>query len=234
MESPNPGIFDRVQIDHCYKRLTDEHLVFDDIYSNFNTQTSSQWDGLRHVAHYSTGKFYNGVSPAQVAKEGPEIGDRLGIHHMARRGIVGRAVLLDYARWAVKNRPGYSPFERLEVTVDELDQVAASQGVEFEHGDILLIHFGWIESFESYGESIQKVIPDRNNPRCAGVKACEETFRWMWNHHFAAVAADNFPFEAFPFAWENSCRMLSFFFFFLPLLTLSRFYVSWWLGYAYW
>ncbi|CAO3691165.1 unnamed protein product [Rhizopus stolonifer] len=127
---------------------------------------------------------------------------------MARRGIVGRAVLLDYARWVAKNRPEYSPFERLEVTVDELDQVAAAQGVEFEHGDILLIHFGWIESFESYGESIRKVIPDLNNPRCAGVKACEETFRWMWNRHFAAVAADNFPFEAFPFAWENSCHSM--------------------------
>jgi hypothetical protein len=45
------------------------------------------------------------------------------------------------------------------------------------------------------------------NPECAGVKACDDTFRWIWNHHFAAVGSDNFPFEAFPPKdWNKSCR----------------------------
>ena len=51
---------------------------------------------------------------------------------------------------------------------------------------------------------------DLEHPECAGVKACEETFRWIWDNHFAAVGSDNFPFEAFPPTWEKSCRKFSF------------------------
>jgi len=40
--------------------------VFDDIYNNFNTQSSSQWDGLRHFGHPQFG-FYNGVTEEQIA-----------------------------------------------------------------------------------------------------------------------------------------------------------------------
>lgn len=182
-------------------------MAFDDCYNNFNTQSSSQWDGLRHVSHLGAGKFYNGVDPQQITSDTAESNDRLGIHHLARRGIAGRAVLLDYGRWALKNNPEFDPFKRIEITVQELEQVAEAQGVTFEPADILLVRTGWMAQYERYGEEVKNHIDDMENPSCAGVKACEETFRWIWDHHFAAVGSDNFPFEAFPpKAWEDSCR----------------------------
>lgn len=187
-------------------------MAFDDCYNNFNTQSSTQWDGLRHVAHLSSGQFYNGVKTSEVARDTPDSNGRLAIHHMARRGIAGRAVLLDYGRWAAKNNPSFDPFERIEITVEELDKVAKAQGVQFEIGDILMVRTGWMEAFERYGDKVKEKIVDLENPSCAGVKACEDTFRWIWDHHFAAVASDNFPFEAFPPTdWTKSCRKLKLF-----------------------
>jgi hypothetical protein len=207
LESPQPALFGRSEIQHSYKSLFDGRVIFDDCYDNFNTQSSTQWDGLRHVTHVSSGSFYNGVKLAEVARGNPESNGRLAIHHMARRGIAGLAVLLDYGRWAAMHNPTFDPFERYEISVGELDKVASAQGVTFEEGDILLVRTGWMQAYESYGKSVTEKIPDLENPPCAGVKACEETFQWMWNHHFAAVASDNFPFEAFPITeWENSCR----------------------------
>ncbi|KAG1314861.1 hypothetical protein G6F64_001124 [Rhizopus arrhizus] len=209
LESPQPALFGRSSIDHSYKALVDGDMAFDDVYNNFNTQSSTQWDGLRHVGHIGSGFFYNGVKPSEVARGNPESNGRLAIHHMARRGIAGRAVLLDYARWAEKNRPDFNPFERDEITVEELDQVAAAQGVTFEQGDILLLRTGWMAAYEKYGDRIHDFIKDLEQPNCAGVKACQDTYRWFWNHHFAAVASDCFPFEAFPPKdWSDSCHAM--------------------------
>ncbi|KAI8971545.1 hypothetical protein BDF20DRAFT_885059 [Mycotypha africana] len=210
LESPKPALFGRYEVQHEYKSLDPNGLVYDDCYHNFNTQSSTQWDGLRHMAHLPAGQFYNGIRPEQVvvARGGnSESNGRLAIHHMARRGIAGRAVLLDYGRWAAEHNTLYDPFDRYEITVDELDQVAKAQGVTFEIGDILLVRTGWMKMYEELGEKVTERIKDLEHPSCAGVKACEETFRWVWDHHFAAVASDNFPFEAFPPTdWATSCR----------------------------
>lgn len=207
LESPQPVLFGRSEIEHAYKPLVPGDMAFDDCYNNFNTQSSTQWDGLRHVAHLPSGQFYNGVKTTEVARGTPDSNGRLAIHHMARRGIAGRAVLLDYGRWAAKNNPSFDPFERMEITVEELDKVAEAQGVQFEIGDILMVRTGWMEAYERYGDQVREKIVDLENPSCAGVKACEDTFRWIWDHHFAAVASDNFPFEAFPPTdWAKSCR----------------------------
>lgn len=207
MESPNPALFGRTHINHTYKAVIPNDLGFDDCYSNFNTQSSTQWDGLRHIAHLGSGQFYNGVKTSEVLRDLPESNSRLAVHHMARRGIAGRAVLLDYARWARVHNPDFDPFVRSEITVQVLDEIAKNQGVVFQHGDILLIHTGWLETYERHGEKAKDFITDLENPECAGIKACEDTFRWVWDHHFAAVASDNFALEAFPPKdWTASCR----------------------------
>lgn len=46
--------------------------VNDDIWT-FNTQVSSQWDGLRHYAYQKEKKFYNGVTMKDIHAEGSEI-----------------------------------------------------------------------------------------------------------------------------------------------------------------
>ncbi|CDS02700.1 hypothetical protein LRAMOSA00105 [Lichtheimia ramosa] len=206
LEKPSPPLFGRAEAKHVILPHSDEHTGYDDRIDNFNAQSSSQWDGLRHIAHMPTKTFYNGLSKEEL-KEGKT--ERLGIHHMARRGIAGRAVLLDYARWAKIHRPAYNPLERIEIPVEELQQVAEAQNVTFKEGDILIVRTGWMEAFERVGSQGLAEIMDINHPHCAGVKAGDDTFRWIWNNHFSAVAADNFPFEAFPPKdWNNSCHSM--------------------------
>ncbi|KAL1926645.1 hypothetical protein VTP01DRAFT_5540 [Rhizomucor pusillus] len=206
LEQPNPPLFGRPAIKHHIQPHTEQKVSFDDMYDGFNPQSSSQWDGLRHVCHFPTLKFYNGVNPADVANG---VGDRLGIHHMARRGIAGRAVLLDFARWAEKHRPDFDPLQRHEVTVEELEQVAKEQGVTFKVGDILLVRTGWIAAYKKLGGGKYCEKFDYKNPSAAGVKACQETYAWIWNNHFAAVAGDVFAFEAFPpKSWDDSCHSM--------------------------
>jgi hypothetical protein len=205
---PNPVLFGRSGGHHHVKPRRSDHKIFDDVYDNYNTQSSSQWDGLRHVCHFQSGLFYNGVKAQEILLDTPETSSRLGIHHAARRGIAGRGVLLDYGRWALKHRPEFDPFERIEITVQELEEVAKEQNVTFEHGDILLVRVGWMGAYLGYSEAqLKELIKDPENPVCAGVKACDETFEWIWNNHFAAVGSDNFPFEAYPPKdWNTSCR----------------------------
>lgn len=94
MELPNPPLFNRAAFRHTIKRRRQN--VFDDVYDNFNTQISSQWDGLRHNGHRRYG-FYNGVTEEQIMGEGDA---RNGIEHWARSGIAGRGVLIDFPRFA--------------------------------------------------------------------------------------------------------------------------------------
>jgi hypothetical protein len=84
LELPSPPLFGRSAFDHLVHNFT---LGHDDELSGWNTQSSSQWDGFRHMRHPVYG-HYNGVADEEH-----------GIHHWARRGIVGRAVLVDVARW---------------------------------------------------------------------------------------------------------------------------------------
>ncbi|KAI8336295.1 hypothetical protein BC941DRAFT_377179 [Chlamydoabsidia padenii] len=203
LEKPQPIMFSRTSITHTIHPLAGG-LANDDTYDNFNPQSSSQWDGLCHVAHLPSGKFYNNIDPSEIGDKGQ---GRLGIHHMARKGIATRAVLLDYGRWAKTHRPDFDSFQRMEVTVDELDQVAKAQNVTFQKGDVLLVRFGWTTRYEELGEKVKDVITDPDHPIACGVKACPETFAWIWNHHFAAVAGDNPSFEAFPPTdWNASCH----------------------------
>jgi hypothetical protein len=61
LELPHPPLFNRPALQHTINRRRQN--VFDDVYDNFNTQSSSQWDGLRYFGHCEHG-FYNGVTEA--------------------------------------------------------------------------------------------------------------------------------------------------------------------------
>ena len=83
-------------------------------------QASTQLDGFGHVGGEHT--LYNGYWAGLVTATGGA--RRLGVHHLARHGIVGRAVLLDVARHlGVEHlEPGFP------VGPDELDGAAARAG----------------------------------------------------------------------------------------------------------
>ncbi|MFE2957920.1 cyclase family protein [Nocardia tengchongensis] len=150
-------------------------MRFNDDYIMMPLQSSTQWDALSHV--YYDGLLYNGYPAASVTSFGAT---RLGIERIAEHGgVVGRGVLLDVAR--------HRGVDRLEpasvISPQELDAVAAAQGVDLRAGDILVVRTGWWTRFletRRHGEWFA------GSPglswRCA---------EWLHEHDIAAVAADN-------------------------------------------
>jgi kynurenine formamidase len=109
----------------------------DDVIS-CSLQGSTQYDALGH-AWYGD-QLYNGFDAMST------IGGmrKASVLPIAERGVVGRAVLLDVARWR-----GKDSLERGETfDHEDLDACAAAQGVELRARDILMIRTGWIELFE--------------------------------------------------------------------------------------
>ena len=114
-----------------------------------------------------------------------------------RGGIVGRGVLLDYQAYAERKGIKYSPMSDHAITISDLEEIAKECNVEFLPGDILLVRTGWVKWFEEHTqEDRTKYIT--NAYAWAGVKGCEETLQWLWDHHFAAVAGDSNGWEVVP------------------------------------
>lgn len=192
LELPDPPLFNRQALRHTIHRR--RHNVHDDVYDNFNTQSSSQWDGLTHYGHREHG-FYNGVTEADVT--GRE-GTRNGIEHWARRGIAGRGVLVDFARFAAREGIPFAPNERHTITAEELGAAAKSQDVRFQTGDILLVRTGWVGWYESLNEAERIALAQPGALTVAGFEPSEDSLRFLWDNHFAAIGCDNPPFEAYP------------------------------------
>ncbi len=115
--------------------LGDGRFQYSDDYVVLALQATTQLDGFGHVGDSDV--LYNGYWAGLItASSGAR---RLGIHHLAD-GIVGRAVLLDFAKDGPL--PGGHAIE-----ADALEATARAQGVEVRAGDILLVrtgHLGWL------------------------------------------------------------------------------------------
>ena len=145
-------------------------------------QAATQWDSLAHVGY--AGYLYNGVSSSVVTAR---YGAARNSIDKALPGVVGRGVLLDIARsrnveWL---ETGDAP-----IMAAELDQVAASQGVEIRTGDIVLVRTGWRKKALTDGWSAEWI--ERNpglHPDCAP---------WLNEHEVMAIASDNHSVEVVP------------------------------------
>ena len=192
LELPHPPLFGRQVLQHTINRR--RHNVHDDVYDNFNTQSSSQWDGLTHYGHRVHG-FYNGITEAQVTGQA---GTRNGIEHWARRGIAGRGVLLDFPRFAAHHGIAFAPEERCALTAEQLQAAADWQGIQFQVGDVLLLRTGWVGWYEQLNEEQRVALSQPGALTVAGLEQSEASLRFLWDNHFAAIGCDNPPFEAFP------------------------------------
>jgi hypothetical protein len=192
LEQPSPPLFNRAELRHTIARRRKN--VFDDVYDNFNTQSSSQWDGLRHFGHRLYG-FYNGVDESQITGEP---GAPNGIEHWARRGVAGRGVLIDFRRFASERGLEFKPGERSGISAEQLQAAADWQGLSFQTGDILLLRTGWIEWYSSLNEEQKSQLSQPGAFRAGGLEQSEDSLRFLWDNHFAAIAGDNPSFEAYP------------------------------------
>ena len=105
-------------------------------------QGSTQYDALGHV--WFDGQIWNGYD-ARTTIGGL---DKASVEPIAQRGVVGRGVLLDMARFR-----GKKTLEAAETfTHEDLLACAAKQGVTIQKRDILIIRTNFIQLFFDLGD----------------------------------------------------------------------------------
>jgi kynurenine formamidase len=193
LEKPDPDLYGRAPLRHNVYQL--EGIGLAETYDNFSPAGSSQWDALNHINHPRFG-FYNGRSLADCTgwSTSGHTRRRNGIEHWARRGIAGRGVLLDVARFRASAGRALDPRVTTDITPDDLVHTASAQKTIIEAGDVLLIRTGWMAWYDA-----QSSPNDRASYTGApGLSASDEMVAFLWDHHVAAVASDCASLEAFP------------------------------------
>ncbi|CAE7027487.1 hypothetical protein CFE70_003925 [Pyrenophora teres f. teres 0-1] len=222
---PGPAFFGRASLKHCIKSIGPG--AFDDEIS-YNTQSSSQWDGFRHFANPEYGCHYNGMPSDEIAVDNndddvskqdnsntpPTPSHKLGIDAWAKKGIIGRGVLLDIYTWSRTQSKPYDPFTHHNITASDLLACAAFQNTTFQTGDILLIRTGWLSTYHALtpAQKQDRGTMDLASHFYAGLAADEEMKDFLHDNYFAAAATDNVNFEVWPpesFAGSLHASMLS-------------------------
>lgn len=186
-----PPLFGRAAMKHEVVHLGP--MAHDDIIQ-FNTQESSQWDGLAHVGHGRHGAFYNGVKVEEIRNNGNA---RLGIHKWADR-FVGCGVLIDaYAFRKAKGKP-VNPLQRDAITVDELKGALEAQGTRLKPGTVLLVRTGWLEAYDRCTPAQKEAMVPFPNVTSIGIDPSREMVAWLWDNRVAAIATDSPGVEPLP------------------------------------
>ena len=139
-----------------------------------------------------------GIQSKQCIPQNIHLTSELSGEDAARRGIVGRGVLLDWRSYALRKGIQYSPFESHGIPLSELLEVAAEQNVTFQTGDILLIRSGWTEEYLRLTDEQKLDLAKREVRAFVGVKGDREMIKWHWDNRFAAVAGDTNAYEQWP------------------------------------
>lgn len=185
MRLPDPPLYGRARFEHeITNPPSGSH--HDDVLHGWNTQSSSQWDGLRHVPHPRLG-FYGGLP-----------GEEHGVDHWAQRGLAGRAVLCDVGAWrAAVGRPlRYDEPDPIEVS--DLEAALAAQGTAVGEGDVLLVRTGWISWYEGLSAAERVALAEPGALRTPGLAPTQDTVAFLWDLHIAALGADNPAVEVWP------------------------------------
>ncbi|KAF7777723.1 hypothetical protein Agabi119p4_3795 [Agaricus bisporus var. burnettii] len=172
---------------------------------HINTQSGTQWDGLRHFGLVEHGMYYNGTHTSNLplgitAHPNPGIiGDSHKKLDWANHGISGRGVLLDVVTYLTKKGGPlpYDPWTTHSLSVSLLEDIAKAQGVEFRTGDILLLRVGFIQKYERVSQGDRDALAQKPET-FAGIEQSEDMKRFLWNNHFAAIASDQPALEAWP------------------------------------
>jgi kynurenine formamidase len=189
---PDPPLFTRGAYKHTIKNFPNTDFVLDDYLDNFYPQASSQWDALCHVKHPTLGA-YNGIPDHEMTGHG---GTKLGIDNLARRGIVGRGVLADVARYYDRHGKAIDYTKNQVVPLEDLEATLKEEKVRLKAGDVLLIRIGWTKFYLSASNELKvELARDTVVP---GIEGSVRTARWLWDNHLAAVGSDSPALEALP------------------------------------
>lgn len=188
MHVPDPPLFGRAAFAHEV-RARGKGIARDDVLDDWNTQSSTQWDGFKHIRNPDHG-YYNGLAE-----------EIHGVHHWAERGIAGRAVVADVATWrSGEGRP--VEFDRADaIDAGELAATLEAQGSTIEVGDVLLVRTGWIDWYHGLTTDDRAGLAG-GMFTMPGLAPSDDLFRLLWDWHIAALAVDNPAVEAMPIAVE--------------------------------
>jgi Putative cyclase len=186
-----PMISSRRPMSH---HVTRSNVGRDDWLDTFYLQCSSHWDGLQHVRYREYG--YWGGRDEQELDAGA-----LGIDRMARRGIVGRGVLVDVCSYLASAGTPVDATSRVIIGPSLLDDVLAWEKVRLRQGDILVIRTGWMAWYLGLDPASRAKLAGSMHTSPGGLDSpgldpSPISAEWIWDHRLAAVAADNPALEA--------------------------------------
>jgi kynurenine formamidase len=150
-------------------KFADDVLI---LFSHGTTHT----DALGH-AWYGD-QIYNGYD----AKSTVGWMRRASVCPIGERGVVGRAVLVDMARYLGK--PHLDMGE--EFSLDQLLAAANQQGSAIRPRDILVVRTGWVKAFREDRASMMSARP-YNEP---GLEFGSHVIDWFWRMEIPALATD--------------------------------------------
>jgi hypothetical protein len=168
---PEPPLFRRGVAQHAL--ITNEgRAFFDDKLDNYYPQGSSQWDSLAHIA-YGADQFYNGVTAEDIT-----VRARNTIGHWATRGIAGRAVLIDIDAILGGAGVGFDPASPRAISAGELDTARVAAGVDWQPGDVLLLHTGFLGWHVRQEAAAREAMAERGALRNSSFSASSPWWRW--------------------------------------------------------
>ncbi|MBS1861432.1 MAG: cyclase family protein [Actinobacteria bacterium] len=195
LNAPNdfldPPLFERPPLKIEKQQVRGGHAL-NEVYSDFNPQSSSQWDALSHVS-FAAGRFYNGATLEEVLA-----GERNTVDAWAERGIVTRGVLLDLERTAAAEGREYDPLASHAFSVEDLERARAAAGVELRTGDVLLLRTGFMRRYAELPAAERERISNRAEMTACGIEHTEDMARYLWDSHIAAAACDCPALEVWP------------------------------------
>jgi kynurenine formamidase len=137
-------------------------------------QGSTQYDALGHV--WYDGQIWNGYD-ARTTVGGM---DKASVEPIAQRGVVGRGVLLDMARFQGKEN-----LDKGETfTHEDLEACAKAQGTVIEKHDVLLIRTNFLKLFFDDQETFYEGF---NEP---GLTYSPELVRWFHSQEIPNLVTD--------------------------------------------
>lgn len=138
-------------------------------------QGSTHFDALGHV--WCDGQLYNGYPSSTT------VGalDKASVLPLAERGIVGRGVLIDMARYRRKRW-----LEKGETFgLEDILEAAEAQRVHIEPHDVLLIHTGFLGYF--YSVPTDEFYADFSEP---GLAFSPDLVRWIHQQEIPCLVTD--------------------------------------------
>lgn len=196
VDAIRPALYGRGVPRHTVFPLADGNI--DEVLDNFFPQAASQWDALGHASF--EGAFYNGARYDDVTS-----GRRNTVEHWARRGIAGRAVLLDVERALSARGRTYAAGTSHVLGVADLECARELAGITYAPGDVILVRTGYLEWYLAQDDAAKNALAQRA-PTAVGLERSEAMARYLWDSHACAVAADNpavcvSPSDRRPEAW---------------------------------